>query len=78
VITHTPDVPRPQTLLLERLIDHIRGQPTFNEIDDDSLSRFLRSGESGPFVIHQILKEAPPCRLYPRAASLPRPTRIAE
>jgi hypothetical protein len=46
VITHTPDVPRPQTLLLERLIDHIRGQPTFNEIDDDSLSRFLCGPEN--------------------------------
>lgn len=57
----TPDISRrPQTLLmLERLIDHINGHDrvrwaTFNEIADYSLSRFLRSGESGPFVFDQF------------------------
>jgi hypothetical protein len=50
----------PQTLLmLERLIDHISAhdrvrRATFNEIGDDSLSRFLRSEEFGPVVFDQM------------------------
>jgi hypothetical protein len=51
VTTHTSDISRrPQTLPLERLIDHIYVQATFNEIADDSLSHLLRSGKSGPLV----------------------------
>jgi len=45
--------------MLERLIDHINGHDGvrwagFNEIADDCLSRFLRSGESGPVVFDQM------------------------
>jgi hypothetical protein len=31
-------------MLRERLVEHIHGQATFNEIVDDSLSRILRTG----------------------------------